>query len=143
MGCPYEDDDYNEDEPYDYDYYGPNSDFHHSGFGGHGFDDLPEGTSPTYSPEEPEYKLDDWKREDLKNYNVIMGVLCRIALNRNKRMMRINRESAGAEKHLQCIEADLDAGHCKLMNTQMNGIFRTCLFDFNPYNGKYELSLDN
>lgn len=139
----YEEDDHEEDEPYDYDYYGPNSDFHNSGFGGHGFDDIPDGKSPMHYPEEPEYKLADWERDDHESYIKIMEVLCQIALNRNMKMMKFNGESAGAEKYLQCIEADLDAGNSKLMNANIKGKFKTCIYDFNPYNGKYELSIDN
>jgi len=139
-----DDEDYGHD-PYDYDYYGPNSEFHSSGFHGYGFDDMGDQGEPqeTHSPEEPEYKLSDWKRDDPDNYAKIMQVLIDFSLNRNKRMLRKCGESAGPEKLLQVLEADLNAGHCKLMNASIEGVVRTCVYDFDPYTGKYNLSEDN
>ena len=147
MPYPYEDDEY-DDEPFDYDYLGPNSaDGWSSGFGGSGFDDMDGdqgvGESSMHYPEEPDYKLADWERDDHDNYLKIMSVLCQVALNRNMRMMKCMGESAGAEKHLQAIEADLNTGNCKLMNAPIKGKIRTCLYDFNPYSGTYEISVDN
>ena len=144
MPYPYEDNEDYEDEPFDYDYYGPNSSEGWScGYHGEGFDNIPDGQSPMHYPEEPDYKLADWEREDHNNYLKIMSVLCDIALKRNKRILRTAGESAGAEKYMQAIEADLDAGNSKLMNAQIEGKFKTCLYDFNPYTGCYDISVDN
>jgi len=141
------DDDNYEPDPFDYDYLGPNSDgFNHSGFGGHGFDsDGEESDTPNkyFEPDEPDFKLADWKREDEANYDKIMECLFHISLNRNKRILRKHGESAGVEKIMQCIEADLDAGHCKLMNCNLEGKIRTCLHDFDPYTGHYVMAEDN
>ena len=144
MSYPYEDNEDYEPDPFDYEWYGPNSDYNQSGFHGHGFDDHGFDDQPNYhNPKEPEQKLADWERDDPKSYAIIMKILTNIALNRNKRMLRKFGESAGAEKHMQAIEADLDAGNCQLMNTNVNGVMRTCLYDFDPYTGQYAYSEDN
>lgn len=136
-----DDEDYGHD-PYDYDYYGPNSDFHHSGYHGYGFPENDQSSSPL-CPSEPEYKLADWKRDDPDNYDKIMAVLVAWALRRNKRLLKSYGESAGPEKIMQACEADLDAGWCKLMNASIEGIVRTCVYEFNDSNGQYDLSEDN
>ena len=156
MSYPYEDNDeedygdedcsdcnnFNNDS-FDYDFYGPNSSFHQGGYGGNGFDDLPEGQPPWYTPEEPKQKLHDWERDDPKGYDQIMYILTSFCLKRNIRIMRKYGESPGAEKLLQALEADIDVGNCKLMNAPIDGIMRTCVYDFDPYSGKYILSQDN
>lgn len=143
MPYPYEDNDEEYNEPFDYDYYGPNSDFHHGGYGGHGFDDIPEGLPPFHVPEEPEQKLHDWKRDDPNGYDKIMQVLVRVCLKKNIRLLKKFGESPGAEKLMQALEADIDAGNCKLMNAPVHGTMCTCVYDFDPCTGGYLFSQDN
>ena len=165
-----EDEDYGPD-PFDYEWYGPNNDFNQSGFGGHGFDnpddkpwdnsmshneddfeynhghgfDEPE-TSLPYNPIEPtapEYKLADWKRDDPDNYDKIMRVLSDWSIKRSKRLTKKYGECGGPEYIMEICEADLDDGWNRLMNASVNGVVRTCVYEFNDVTGQYDLSEDN
>lgn len=116
-------------------------------YGGFGFDsdsdfDFDKLGEPC-SPEEPEQKLEDFKRDDPKNYDKIVQIICYLAVNRNKRVLKMFGSSAGVERYMHMIEEDIDAGFCKLMNTPINGKLRTCLFEFDSFTGQYTLSVDN
>lgn len=138
-----EDEDYGPD-PFDYEWYGPNNDFNQNGFGGHGFDN-PE-TSLPYNPIEPtapDYKLADWKRDDPDNYDKIMRVLSDWSIKRSKRLTKKYGECAGPEYIMEICESDLDDGWNKLMNASIDGVVRTCVYEFNDVTGQYDLSEDN
>ena len=140
------------DDPFDYDYYGPNS----SGFGGHGFDDMPNpdddpddfSHAEPFVPDKPERSLSQIHADDPDLYEQLNSCIFFFAGNRHKRLLRIKGESAGWEKHFEAIEEDINSGYLKLENAHIDlgdgtTVFRLCLLEFDSLNNRYELSIDN
>ncbi len=132
---------------YDYDYYGPNHNgFNSSGFHGYGFDDMNDGDQNTPQPIEPiapPKSLNQYRLDDPILYEQMQAAIMLFARNRHFRMLKKTGQSAGYEKFMQQIEADIDAGFSKLDNANVEGTRRCCLFEFNVYSGEYELSPDS
>lgn len=142
-------DDYEGHDPYDYDYYGPNSE-HHGGFGGHGFnpDDDPEKfpDDECFTPKRAERSLERIREESPKLYEELNACIFFFSKNRYHRLRKKGVPTPW-EKVMEGMEADIDAGYLLLANATVvvgnQEVLRLCLFEFNPFTGEYDLSIDS
>jgi hypothetical protein len=129
------------DDGYDDDDEPDPSDFEHdTSYHGEGFDNPP---AEEIHPEPPLRSMSQLEEEDNDRYVFAMKAFMFFARNRHIRLLKRSGTSPGLEKCLDAIVDDRDAGYFQIHKKMINGKDTCVLLEFNVYDGKYFMGVDN